>query len=290
MERFTRVIAVAVLVAAAGDRLLGAPAAAMPPRHVHVRRGAGRLGDPGGPAGGAHGGPGRGHAPHGATPGDRAAAAGGGGARQLHPDRQRQDRHPHLQRTDRAPHRRCPTGRVLRGDAARASHPAGRGAAAGRSLLPSDPARRWTPGPRGGALQRGRSASARRKSWTWRGDPDRHRSAGLGPQAGLVREAELWSAIPQVNEIPFEPERQYAATFHPIDGEVRAGEGGAGAGSGHVPARHRQALRPIELAESHGRPRLPRAGPGRGAGRGRAVGAGDARGNRPSSTSSASLG
>ena len=50
-------------------------------------------------------------------------------------------------------------------------------------------------------------------SWIWRGDPTDVALLSLGHKLGLVREAIL-SQHPQVNEIPFEPEHQYAATFH----------------------------------------------------------------------------
>jgi len=50
-------------------------------------------------------------------------------------------------------------------------------------------------------------------SWIWRGDPTDLALLSLGHKLGLVREAIL-SQHPQVNEIPFEPERQYAASFH----------------------------------------------------------------------------
>lgn len=63
-------------------------------------------------------------------------------------------------------------------------------------------------------------------AWTWRGDPTDIALLGFGHKLGLIREVEL-EAAPQVNEIPFEPERQYAATFHQLDGEVRAAVKGA---------------------------------------------------------------
>lgn len=50
-------------------------------------------------------------------------------------------------------------------------------------------------------------------SWVWRGDPTDLSLLSLGHKLGLVREAIL-SQHPQINEIPFEPERQYAAGFH----------------------------------------------------------------------------
>lgn len=50
-------------------------------------------------------------------------------------------------------------------------------------------------------------------AWIWRGDPTDVALLSMGHKLGLVREAVL-SQYPQVNEIPFEPERQYAATYH----------------------------------------------------------------------------
>lgn len=57
--------------------------------------------------------------------------------------------------------------------------------------------------------------------WVWHGDPTDLALLSLGHKLGLVRE-ELLVQYPQVNEIPFEPERQYAATFHQFPDEVRA--------------------------------------------------------------------
>ena len=50
-------------------------------------------------------------------------------------------------------------------------------------------------------------------SWIWRGDPTDLALLSLGHKLGLVREV-LLSKYNQLNEIPFEPEHQYAATFH----------------------------------------------------------------------------
>ena len=50
-------------------------------------------------------------------------------------------------------------------------------------------------------------------SWIWRGDPTDLALLSFGHKLGLVREVIL-SQYPQLNEIPFEPEHQYAATFH----------------------------------------------------------------------------
>lgn len=53
----------------------------------------------------------------------------------------------------------------------------------------------------------------REGDWIWRGDPTDIALLSLGHKAGVSRE-HLIDLHPQVNEIPFEPERQYAATFH----------------------------------------------------------------------------
>lgn len=57
--------------------------------------------------------------------------------------------------------------------------------------------------------------------WSWRGDPTDVALLSLGEKAG-VRRPRLLDSHPQINEIPFEPERQFAATFHQVDGEVRS--------------------------------------------------------------------
>lgn len=56
--------------------------------------------------------------------------------------------------------------------------------------------------------------------WIWRGDPTDVALLSFGLKAGVQREA-LLDRHPQVNEIPFEPEHQFAATFHRVDGSVR---------------------------------------------------------------------
>jgi magnesium-transporting ATPase (P-type) len=57
--------------------------------------------------------------------------------------------------------------------------------------------------------------------WAWRGDPTDIALLALSRKAGVARES-LLDAHPQVNEIPFEPEHQYAATFHRAENAVRA--------------------------------------------------------------------
>jgi len=58
-------------------------------------------------------------------------------------------------------------------------------------------------------------------TWHWRGDPTDVALLTLGHKVGYQREM-LLDQFPQVNEIPFEPEHQFSATFHRIDGSVRA--------------------------------------------------------------------
>ncbi|UCC15833.1 MAG: HAD-IC family P-type ATPase [Gammaproteobacteria bacterium] len=57
--------------------------------------------------------------------------------------------------------------------------------------------------------------------WTWRGDPTDVALLTMAYKLGWRRETSL-EHHPQVNEIPFEAERQFAATFHRVDGRVRA--------------------------------------------------------------------
>lgn len=61
----------------------------------------------------------------------------------------------------------------------------------------------------------------RKGEWVWRGDPTEVALLSFGHKLGLVRDIELTGA-PQVGQIPFEPERQYSATFHQVDGRVQA--------------------------------------------------------------------
>ncbi len=52
--------------------------------------------------------------------------------------------------------------------------------------------------------------------WIWRGDAVDLALLAFGHKLGWVREACL-SSHPQINELPFEPERQFAATYHRAD-------------------------------------------------------------------------
>ncbi|MCX7699608.1 MAG: HAD-IC family P-type ATPase [Gemmataceae bacterium] len=56
--------------------------------------------------------------------------------------------------------------------------------------------------------------------WIWRGDPTDLALLSLGHKVGLSRE-KLVQQYPQVAAIPFEPERQFAATFHRMGESVR---------------------------------------------------------------------
>lgn len=52
--------------------------------------------------------------------------------------------------------------------------------------------------------------------WQWRGDPTDVALLAMGHKLGCEREP-LLEHLPQINEIPFEPEHQYAASFHRAD-------------------------------------------------------------------------
>lgn len=58
-------------------------------------------------------------------------------------------------------------------------------------------------------------------TWEWRGDAVDIALLCLGHKIGLLKESSL-DAHPQINDIPFEPERQYAATFNSVDGGVKS--------------------------------------------------------------------
>jgi len=61
----------------------------------------------------------------------------------------------------------------------------------------------------------------RNGEWVWRGDPTDIALLSFGQKVGVQRER-LLDQYPQVNEIPFEPEHQFAATFHRTGETVRA--------------------------------------------------------------------
>lgn len=56
-------------------------------------------------------------------------------------------------------------------------------------------------------------------SWAWRGDAVDVAFLSLGHKLGWIHEKAL-TAHPQVNQIPFESERQYAATYHNVSDKV----------------------------------------------------------------------
>ncbi len=60
----------------------------------------------------------------------------------------------------------------------------------------------------------------RNGDWIWHGDPTDVALLAMGRKLGLSREAAL-DDFRQINEIPFEPERQFAATFHELNGTTR---------------------------------------------------------------------
>ncbi len=55
--------------------------------------------------------------------------------------------------------------------------------------------------------------------WVWRGDPTDIALLAMAHKLGWNREVTL-NLYPQVNEIPFEPEHKFAATYHAIEGQV----------------------------------------------------------------------
>jgi Ca2+-transporting ATPase len=57
----------------------------------------------------------------------------------------------------------------------------------------------------------------RNDEWTWRGDAVDLALLSMAHKLGRTREAGL-ASHPQVNEIPFEPERQFSASYHEADG------------------------------------------------------------------------
>ena len=62
--------------------------------------------------------------------------------------------------------------------------------------------------------------SRRNDEWTWRGDPTDIAFLALGQKLGWDRDTVL-QKYPQVDEIPFEPEYRFSATFHEEDGSTR---------------------------------------------------------------------
>src|SRR5690606_26486713 len=73
---------------------------------------------------------------------------------------------------------------------------------------------------RAGVLCNEAHLHARNAGWKWRGDAVDIALLALGHKHGLRREF-VSEQFPQVGAIPFESERQYAATFHRVNGESR---------------------------------------------------------------------
>jgi P-type Ca2+ transporter type 2C len=73
---------------------------------------------------------------------------------------------------------------------------------------------------RAGVLCNEADLHQRNSQWEWRGDAVDVALLAFGHKAGWQRAATL-DAHPQLNEIPFESEHQYAATFHTLEDGVR---------------------------------------------------------------------
>ncbi|MBX3436422.1 MAG: HAD-IC family P-type ATPase [Planctomycetaceae bacterium] len=74
---------------------------------------------------------------------------------------------------------------------------------------------------RAGVLCNEADLHERNGHWEWRGDAVDIALLSFGRKLGCQRDASL-DAHPQVNEIPFESEHQFAATYHRVNQEVRA--------------------------------------------------------------------
>ena len=90
--------------------------------------------------------------------------------------------------------------------------------------------------------------------WTWRGDPTDVALLTLAGKLGQTKQ-DLLEQYPQVNDIPFEPERQYAASFHSIHGQVRVLVKGApekvfGMSRMQVPEQERLLRLALEMASA----------------------------------------
>ena len=72
---------------------------------------------------------------------------------------------------------------------------------------------------RAGVLCNEADLHERNGSWEWRGDAVDIALLSFGHKLGWRREGAL-TTHPQINEIPFEPEHQFAATFNTIDEKV----------------------------------------------------------------------
>ncbi len=60
----------------------------------------------------------------------------------------------------------------------------------------------------------------RGETWVWRGDPTDIALLSMGQKLGLNRNTAL-EQFPQVNQIPFEPEYQFSASYHKLNGDTK---------------------------------------------------------------------
>ena len=63
-------------------------------------------------------------------------------------------------------------------------------------------------------------------AWTWRGDPTDVALLSFAHKLGIVRE-DILGRFQEINQIPFEPERKFAATYNRVEGAVRVFAKGA---------------------------------------------------------------
>jgi len=90
---------------------------------------------------------------------------------------------------------------------------------AGKSLAPGELAKLF-PLVRAVALCNEAELHSLDGGWTWRGDPTDVALLTLARKLGQSKQ-DLLQRYPQVNDIAFEPERQFAASFHRLDGDMR---------------------------------------------------------------------
>jgi magnesium-transporting ATPase (P-type) len=100
----------------------------------------------------------------------------------------------------------------------------------------------------------------RNDAWVWRGDPTDVALLSMAHKLGWDREAAL-DRYPQLDGIPFEPERRYAASYHRVDGDIHVFVKGGpervlamcSASTPRATAEHlaEQGFRVLALAEGH---------------------------------------
>ncbi|MDT3436042.1 HAD-IC family P-type ATPase [Haloarcula sp. 1CSR25-25] len=79
---------------------------------------------------------------------------------------------------------------------------------------------------RAAALCNEGSIHRRDGEWVWSGDPTDVALLSFARKAGRDRESEL-DALPETSQVPFEPDRRFAATYHSAGGETRVFTKGA---------------------------------------------------------------